>query len=357
MEAPLRARLVCATLLALCGSLLLVPTSLVQAQAAPAVDAKIEIVWPHDRQGRQMSADAATLVNVEVYLFQRGTLNPVGCDFANTVRLRWALNAGGMYELPPYTGFGEELPTDEAVPGYGLPAEAVGQKLTRTVAGMTFPYWSFNDVPVFNGIGEAKPGTKATYFVVEVDGADYRTTVWGHAANPRTFLPTPLVPQSLAGANPSAGDAMIQVVYPHDRQGRYQPAAQAPLVNVGVDLFQHPVPFEFPSAPPHPASVAFGFGNAVRLFQSLNSGYLDPVKPADMVTMQRGTTSGGAAISWPRWQFNDLNVSAASDPANTYYFTVQVDGVTTHTTIWAHGADPRTSFPRRDVPTSSGAGC
>src|SRR3990172_507830 len=60
--------------------------------AAPSVDARIEVVFPHDEQGNVRPASEATLVNVEVFLFQRGSLNPVSCDFANKVTLRWARN-------------------------------------------------------------------------------------------------------------------------------------------------------------------------------------------------------------------------------------------------------------------------
>ncbi len=46
-----------------------------------------------------------------------------------------------------------------------------------------------------------------------------------------------------------------------------------------------------------------------------------------------------------------MDVSAANDPANKYYFTLKVDGVTTYTNVWAHCADARTYFPQMDTPT------
>ena len=55
------------------------------AEPALAVDAKIEIVWPHNPDGTQYYAGRATMANVKVYVFQRGTLDPVGCDFSNDV--------------------------------------------------------------------------------------------------------------------------------------------------------------------------------------------------------------------------------------------------------------------------------
>ncbi|MGH7860837.1 MAG: hypothetical protein ACREOS_01220, partial [Candidatus Dormibacteraceae bacterium] len=90
---------------------------------------------------------------------------------------------------------------------------------------------------------------------------------------------------------------------------------------------------------------------------ALNDGFLTPVKAADQVIMVSQTLSTGRRLAWHRWEFNDVDVSAARDPLNKYYFAIQVDGVPTHTTIWAHGAAARTSLPRPDVPTTSGAGC
>ena len=55
-------------LLVLLGACLLVPTGLAQAQSVPAVDAKIEIVWPHDQRGDATPIGSAPLVNIEVYL-------------------------------------------------------------------------------------------------------------------------------------------------------------------------------------------------------------------------------------------------------------------------------------------------
>ena len=34
---------------------------------------------------------------------------------------------------------------------------------------------------------------------------------------------------------------------------------------------------------------------------------------------------------------------------NKLYFWVSVDDITTHSNIWAHGADARTVFPQADV--------
>src|SRR5579885_3238445 len=72
--------------------------------SAGPIDAKIEIVWPHDQQGNPAPVASAPLVNVEVYLFQRGTLDPVPCNFANPVTLRWAQNGTSHVGWPTVTG-------------------------------------------------------------------------------------------------------------------------------------------------------------------------------------------------------------------------------------------------------------
>ena len=310
--------------LALVLSLLLYPAQPAEAappSQAPAVDAKIQIVWPHDAQGIVAPVDTAPLVNVEVYLFERGTLNPVSCDFANKVTLRWSTNEvtrGGVVLVPAH----EER-------------SAVGQRVIRTEAGKTFPAWVFNDVPVHAG---------KTYFFLEVEGVNARTNAWAHSADPRTILPYGVAPTGVQTQPPGALDALIQIVWPHDTNGDFQPVERAPLANIGVDLALHPV------NPPSYAwsSVGFEVNQPVRLLRALNSGYLEPVKAADQVL---NMTGGDRA--WPRWIFNDVDVSAARDPQNKYYFAVQADGVETHTTIWTHGADARTYFPQKDIPTRS----
>ena len=57
------------------------------------------------------------------------------------------------------------------------------------------------------------------------------------------------------------------------------------------------------------------------------------------------------AQPFPYWELNDIDVSQTNNPARKLYFMVRVDGVDTATSIWAHGADPRTYFPQQDVPS------
>jgi hypothetical protein len=59
---------------------------------------------------------------------------------------------------------------------------------------------------------------------------------------------------------------------------------------------------------------------------------------------------------FPFWELNDIDVRLANDPKHRLYFMVQVVGVETATSIWAHGADARTFFPQQDVPSGSATG-
>jgi hypothetical protein len=58
---------------------------------------------------------------------------------------------------------------------------------------------------------------------------------------------------------------------------------------------------------------------------------------------------------FPFWELNDIDVSRATDPKQKLYFMVRVEGVDTATSVWAHGADPRTYFPQQDVPSGIAA--
>lgn len=54
--------------------------------------------------------------------------------------------------------------------------------------------------------------------------------------------------------------------------------------------------------------------------------------------------------TFPAWDFNDIDVSAARDPANKITFFATVDGVRTLRNVWVHAADARTLLPQPDVP-------
>lgn len=333
------------------------------ARAEPAVDARIQILWPHGPQGEFVNVRFAPLVNVEVYLFKRGTLRPVSADFPHRVTLRWAQNTYNPSHDPLFGNWGRLRCTHHLAPGYQLeggrsvPDGVEGQRVIRTIDGRSFPAWVFNDVLCpGEWMAFAKPVHFSTYFIVEVDGVPCRTSVWAHSEHPLTFLPSPMTPAAVDDSNPDAVDARFDVVWPHD-DGKEQPVAQADYVNIGVSLFKH-TELDIFGEPRIPTSLGLGISRSidlsrVRLLCSLNDGYLEPVATANQVLVATGRTASGDTISWPRWVFNNVEVSAARDPANKFYFAIEVEGIPTHTAIWAHGADARTYFPEKDKPDLS----
>lgn len=283
------------------------------AQAAPpraitTVDAKIEIVWPHNNAPVRQ----ARLANITVYLFEPGTVQTVPCDFDPTVRLWRALN-------------------NNPASNSGMP---IGQKRMLTRNGVTFPVWDFNDVDV----SAAADGVNKLYFYVTVDDVTANFNVWSHGADARTYLPQPTTPTGIRNAAPEAVDARIQVVWPHDRFGQAQPVNRATQANVTVALFHSTIPFVNDS-------VGGDFNRRVLLFKSLNNG---PMQLAG-TGVKRMVRQGN--FSYPVWDFNDIDVAQAQNGLNKYYFRVLVDGTRTFSTIWSHGADARTIFPTPDQPT------
>lgn len=296
------------------------------AAQPPSVDAKIEIVWPHDGRGNPVPLRQSTAVNIEAYLFERGTLDPVACAFPNPVTLHWASSAvrGTVGFLRPMTGGVE------------------GQRVLRTEGGRTFPVWIFNDVPAPMLILPGKTHEASYFYTLQVEGADSRSNVWAHAVDPRAYVPQAAVRNRVEPSPPNAVDGRIEVVWPHDAQGNPRSTAEGPLANIAVDLTHHVEPEGGQT------SVGTTFNHPVLLRRALNNGFLEIVKPADEVlTLGQGTPE---SPHWPRWIFNDVDVSAAADPASKYYFAVEVQGLPTFTTIWTHGADARTYFPLRDIP-------
>lgn len=283
-----------------------VPTALASASAAlNAVDAKIEIVWPHGPGTGALAVSRAPLANITAYLFEPGTLNPVPESFNNTVRLWRATNNDPAQMV------------------------ATGEKRMMTAAGYTFPVWDFNDVDVS---GASDPVTKY-FFYVTVDGVATNFNVWSHGADARTYLPNPRPPEATTGSAQNI-DARIQIVWPHNQAGQPRSVTQAPLANVTVALFQAGT---FNSVNPD-------FGNTVRLYRAVNN---DPA--TEVGTGARRIVSAGG-ISYPVWDFNDVDVDPARNSRNKLYFTVRVDGANTNTTVWSHGADARTYFPEVDTP-------
>ncbi|MCL5074628.1 MAG: hypothetical protein M1136_03105 [Chloroflexi bacterium] len=301
-----------------------------QAQVRPELDARIEIVWPHDLAGNEVPLTQADRANVRVYLFERGTRNAFCPDEAGGVGVFLMIAANN--DVPLYL----------KVPGAGTPRRV-------TQGNISFFAWDFNDVDV----SLARNPENRLYFIVrdfvsvppsktlvggKVPGyLNVNSNVWAHGANALTFFPTQDVPTGTAPAPPPGPlpriDPKIQIVWPHDRQGREAPVTQGDLVNIGVTVFHHGTLI----------SVSPEDARSVQLYQGLNQEPLRPVALGQKrIVMARG-------ITYPVWEFNNIDVSAARDPRNKYFFQVKTSG-SEGSNIWVHGADGRTYFPIQDVP-------
>jgi hypothetical protein len=131
--------------------------------AAPPLDARIEIVWPHGGA----SVDRANLANLTAMLFGRGTLQSADVAYQPVVRLHRAID----------TGPGEAVAT-------GTP------RIASRADGLRYPVWDFNDVDV----SAARRPLSKLYFWVTVDGVDAASNVWTHGADARTIMPTKNAP-------------------------------------------------------------------------------------------------------------------------------------------------------------------
>ncbi len=277
------------------------PTSIPSGQGSRAgVDARIEVVWPHDFA----PLDQAQLANVGIRLFMPESLQPPDCGWRPKVRLWRAVNTEPA------------LPIDEAE--------------QRTVDGQPFPYWEANDVDV----SQARDGASKVYFLVQVDGVDTATSVWAHAVDARTYFPEQLVPSGLAIGAIDAVDARVQIVWPHDTAGIQRGVSEATLANVMVTIFKHGTRLSVPRNWRPTGLTLYGAWNA------------EVARP--LATTAIATTRQSGAITYPSWEFNDVPVDRAIDPANRLYLWVEVEGVQSYPTIWAHGVDSRTFFPTKD---------
>jgi len=264
------------------------------------VDSKIEIVWPHGNAPVSQASQA----NVTAYVFRHGTTQSVPPTWNAPVKL-WRAIDNGVEEL-------------------------VGQGQVRQVkaGSLTFPAWDFNDVDV----SAARDPRKKVYFRLSVDGKREATNVWSHASDARTYMPQPDVPNGVAPSNPAQVDAKIEIVFPHDNL----PVDKADKVNVQAYVFEHGTG----------RSVPMSFDGQVVLYRALNNGPEEPVALGDK---GQKTVNG---LTFPTWTFNDVDVAAARDKSNKYYFRLQVGGVSAaYSNVWAHASDARSYVPQPDAPT------
>jgi hypothetical protein len=118
---------------------------------------------------------------------------------------------------------------------------------------------------------------------------------------------------------------------------------EADLANITAYLIAEPSGSETGLPEPPPCD----WNPTVRLWAALNA---DPARRV-AVGQKRMVTADGR--TFPVWDFNDVDVAAARDPANKLTFFATVDGVRTLHNIWTHAADARTVFPQTDVPTGT----
>jgi photosystem II stability/assembly factor-like uncharacterized protein len=270
-------------------------------QSPTAVDARIEIVWPHD----WAPVNKAGLANIGMRLFSPNSL------------------------LQPACGWTPEVTVWQAVDS--APVEPLAKAEQRTVDNHPFPYWTLNDVDV----SYANDPTHKLYFMVRTAEAETSTAIWAHAVDPRTYLPFPDVPSGIAG-DIQAVDARIQIVWPHDENGAERTVTEGAYANIVVALFKHGTRLSVPLGWQPPGLTLYGAWN-----QEIG-------RPLATTAIVQERKSG--AISYPVWEFTNIPVARAANPVNKVYFWVRVNGIETYPTIWAHGADARTFFPATDEP-------
>ncbi len=143
-----------------------------------------------------------------------------------------------------------------------------------------------------------------------------------------TRTPTATVPPT-----PAAIQAKIEILWPHGGAE----VRDAELANITAYLIMP----GGNDAPP------CDWSPTVRLWSARNA---EPARVLAAGEKRMLTTNGR---TFPVWDFNDVDVSAARDPMVKLAFFVTVDGVQSYPNIWIHAADARTVFPQADVPSAA----
>lgn len=278
------------------------PKPLPNIEDQAGVDARIEILWPHN----WASVTEAKQANLGLRLFVPGSLLQPACGWQPKVNIWQAVDTS--------------------------PAAPLDYAKQRSVDGQPFPYWELNDIDV----SQANDPARKLYFMVRVDGVDTATSIWVHGADPRTYFPQQDVPSGVATDDLDAVDARIEIVWPHDGAGNPRSVADGTHANIAVALFKHGTRLSVPVGWQPAELVLYGAWDQ-EVSRALSR---TPVA----LTRQSG------AITYPVWEFHNVSVARATDPTAKLYLWANVTGTTTYPTIWAHGADPRTFFPAKDEP-------
>ncbi len=136
-------------------------------------------------------------------------------------------------------------------------------------------------------------------------------------------------------------EARIQVVWPHSQAGTFAAVTSAPLANITANVY----------LPGTTTSVPCNFNNTVRLWLAVNN---QPAVPIAVGRPRYVQVGGSNPYYYPVWDFNDVNVSAAMDPANKLYMYIQIDNVLTISNVWIHAANALTYLPNPPQPTTTG---
>ncbi len=168
------------------------------------------------------------------------------------------------------------------------------------------------------------PGLYTVNVVAEDSTGDRRSVTWRF-----TVRQTDPIPDNFMQV-----DAKIQIVFPHNNA----PVTEANLANIGAFLFTPGTTIPVPCA----------FDRTVRLWRALNNN------PAEPIAVGTKVIRNVAGRTFPAWEFNNVDVSAARNPNNKLFFFVTVGDQPsgTNSNVWVHGADPRTIFPFQDVPSA-----
>ncbi len=135
--------------------------------AIDAIDARIQVVWPHDGTDHdptvERSVTEASLVNVSVTFFKH--------DTRLSVPIGWRPSGMSLYGA-----WNQEV---------GKPLADQAEAMTRQAGAITYPTWEFNNIPVARA---ADPRNKL-YLWVDVTGIDTYPNIWAHGADSRTVFP------------------------------------------------------------------------------------------------------------------------------------------------------------------------
>lgn len=309
-------------------------SSIAQAQPSSAVwMPQIAIVWPQDGKGHQTGVAQSRAVNVSVW-----PTNQVGCAKAPNPPV-------GLY-LARNNDPGDYI--------------TQSQLIQRMVGSVTFPSAEFNDLPAnlaTNRGGKYSVASGAFFYTNRWSDA---SNVWVDGTDPRTDYPQPVVPTGVATGRLSEIDLRIQVVWPHDAEGRYAPPDRATFVNVAMDIFQHGTTLSVPVDYPRPEDDAFG---PYLEFAEDNQPVHDPIATINRLgasaDVADATLLHPQAVSYTadgqtlrHWVFNDVPVQ----PGHQYHFLALMGSTrvapTMHPTIWTHAADARTLLPAPQPPPS-----